>query len=114
MQSILFWNFVAVLVACSSLWAVSVLRRDVSIVDIYWGFGFVMIAWLTLLMSQETSSKANFLVLIVTLWACGWRDILLGGIGGRAKTIVMQQCERSTASCSPWLASSPSFCCRAV
>ena len=38
---------IAVAVYMFAFWLVSLLLRDVSIVDIGWGFGFVLIAWVS-------------------------------------------------------------------
>lgn len=51
------------------LWLISLKIRDVSIIDIFWGFGFVVIAWLTFFLSGgETSSRKVLLVLLTTIW----------------------------------------------
>jgi steroid 5-alpha reductase family enzyme len=39
------WCALAILVAVVGVWAISVRIADASIVDIFWGFGFVVVAW---------------------------------------------------------------------
>ncbi len=36
-----------------ALWLVRLSRQDVSIVDIFWGLGFVLVAWITCLGTEE-------------------------------------------------------------
>ena len=52
----------SLLVLVTALWAVSVAVRDTSIVDIFWGSGFVVVAW--------AASRWRTEVAIV---ACSWR-----------------------------------------
>ena len=35
------------------LWLVSIGLRDASIIDAYWGFGFVIIAWIAFVLTGE-------------------------------------------------------------
>lgn len=50
------------------VWLLSLALKDVSIVDIFWGLGFVLIAWVSLLLAGDTSPTAWALVTLVTLW----------------------------------------------
>ena len=53
------------LVVMSGLWAISLALRDSSIVDIYWGFGFVVLAWTaTVLVGWEGGVQALSLALV--------------------------------------------------
>lgn len=58
----------AVLLAVVSLWVVSVRIKDASIVDIFWGLGFVLIAWVTRFVADGDGVRQNVLVLCTTLW----------------------------------------------
>jgi len=49
------------------LWGISLMLRDVSIIDIFWGLGFVLVGWISLLLS-EFSAKGLFIALLVSLW----------------------------------------------
>ena len=50
------------------LWVVSVLRRDASIVDSFWGAGFVLIAGVGLLWSWPSSSRVLILTVLTSIW----------------------------------------------
>jgi steroid 5-alpha reductase family enzyme len=60
------------LAAMTILWLVSLVARDASIVDIFWGLGFVALYWLAYALSQHGTGAAfdrPLLVgLLVTLW----------------------------------------------
>jgi len=50
------------------LWLFSLLIRNASIVDIFWGIGFVIIAWLDYAISPFMSSTKWLLLILVTIW----------------------------------------------
>lgn len=50
------------------VWFISLVMRDVSIVDIYWGFGFVALAWVYALGVSGHTPRAIIVVTLVTLW----------------------------------------------
>ena len=49
-------------------WLLSLKLRDSSIVDITWGLGFVLIAWLTFLNSTGFFGRKLLIVILVTAW----------------------------------------------
>ena len=50
------------------LWLVSCWMRNSSIIDVFWGLGFVAVAWLTLWVSGNWSPISLGLTLMVSLW----------------------------------------------
>ncbi len=58
----------AVLVLVVSVWVLSVRLRDASIVDIIWGFGFVVIAWVARATANGVSARQWLLVACTTVW----------------------------------------------
>jgi steroid 5-alpha reductase family enzyme len=59
---------VAVLVLVVSVWVLSVRLRDASIVDIIWGFGFVVIAWVARATANGVPARQWLLVACTTIW----------------------------------------------
>ena len=56
--------------AFTSLWGVSVAVRNASIVDIFWGLGFMVVGWFYLATVPETVTARGALVcLLVSVWA---------------------------------------------
>jgi len=67
-------TFVVTLLAFAALWWMSVQRRDASIVDVYWGPGFGVIAAVALATGAGTDPRRFLVVTLVAMW--GFR---LGG-----------------------------------
>ena len=61
-------NLAAVLLMHSLVWLVSLAKRDVSIVDLFWGVGFALIAWLSGFAAAPTP-LGWLLIAMVTVWA---------------------------------------------
>jgi steroid 5-alpha reductase family enzyme len=57
-----------VLVLVTGLWTVSVVIRDTSIVDVFWGSGFVIIAWAGFVFAEGSPDRRLLLSLLVTAW----------------------------------------------
>jgi len=50
-----------------TVWLISLPLRDVSIVDIFWGLGFVLVSWVTYLAGTESESDL-LLPVLTTVW----------------------------------------------
>jgi len=61
-------NLSALLALMVSLWGVSLVKRDVSIVDAFWGFGFVLVAWISCATNWPVSQKSFVIATLVTIW----------------------------------------------
>jgi steroid 5-alpha reductase family enzyme len=57
-----------VLALVTALWAVSVAVRDSSIVDVFWGSGFVVIAWTAFALADGSGARRLLLGVLVTVW----------------------------------------------
>jgi steroid 5-alpha reductase family enzyme len=63
------------------LWFISILIRNVSIVDLFWGFGFVLAAATYFILTPEFSSRGLLVLSLVTIWGLrltiylSWRNI---------------------------------------
>jgi len=51
-----------------SMWILSVILKNASIVDIVWGLGFVMVSWVLLFSLHEDRPRQWLLTVMVTLW----------------------------------------------
>lgn len=58
----------AILVCVVLLWMLSVRIRDASIVDLFWGPGFAMVAWVSFLSQPDPASRSMLLPILATLW----------------------------------------------
>src|SRR4051812_27749487 len=50
------------------LWSIATTLRDVSLVDCFWGAGFVIAAWLAALLNRPNPSRVELLLSLTTLW----------------------------------------------
>ena len=62
------WNFSAVFLMMVIGWLISLRYRNVTIVDSLWGLGFVLIAWITFLLSEGFIGRRLLIVVLVSLW----------------------------------------------
>ncbi len=69
MLAVFGWSAAAVAAGMVTLWLLSVALADVSIVDVYWGLGFAMIAWVTACSAPRRSPRAVLVLALVSLWA---------------------------------------------
>jgi steroid 5-alpha reductase family enzyme len=67
MSDILLWNAGAVGILMMTMWLISIARRDASIVDIIWGMGFVVIAWVTWFRAP-LENRSLLLPVLMTIW----------------------------------------------
>jgi len=66
--SILSINFSAVLTLMLAGWGVSLVYRNVTIVDSLWGLGFVLIAWITFFLAPGFFGRKLLIALLVSAW----------------------------------------------
>jgi steroid 5-alpha reductase family enzyme len=57
-----------VLALVIAVWLASLQRRDASIIDIFWGVGFIVIAWVCFAVGHGERDRRLLLALLVTLW----------------------------------------------
>jgi steroid 5-alpha reductase family enzyme len=74
MAAVLACTTAAVAVAMVGLWGLSIALADVGIVDVWWGPGFAMIAWIAWTMRPAPgvggpAGRAALVLALVTLWA---------------------------------------------
>jgi len=62
-------------------WLLSLAVRDVSIIDILWGLGFVLLAWVVFVGADGSDARRTLLLILVTVWGLrlsgylAWRNI---------------------------------------
>jgi steroid 5-alpha reductase family enzyme len=60
--------FLVIMILMTSLWVISVIIKNVSIVDLFWGFGFAMISWFYFLKTDGLKTREIILLILVTIW----------------------------------------------
>lgn len=72
-------NFALLWCSLFLVWLISIPKRDVSIIDIFWGFGFVEVAWFSFLRRAAPTWTEWLLLILTTIWGLrltaylGWR-----------------------------------------
>ncbi len=61
-------GLVTVLAAATLVWIVSLARMDASIADIFWGLGFVLLAWAYCVLSPALTRRSWLVAVLITLW----------------------------------------------
>ncbi len=59
---------VVIIVMMTLLWIISVIKRNVSIVDIFWGFGFVLASAFYFLQSEGNETRKIIVMSLVAVW----------------------------------------------
>ena len=70
-------NFFVIFASLFLLWLLSVRLRDASIIDPFWGFGFVMVAWTSLLVTGTGNFRAWLVMFLVSIWGLRLSGYLL-------------------------------------
>ena len=71
----------AIILMMTLLWLVSVVMINVSIVDLFWGMGFVVAGTIYFLLSDGNEARKNVIVILVLIWGLrlsiylAWRNI---------------------------------------
>lgn len=74
-------TFLVIMILMTTLWIVSVIVKNVSIVDIFWGFGFVMTAGFYFLKTDGFEPRKIIILSLVAIWGLrlslylAWRNI---------------------------------------
>ncbi len=61
-------NAIAIGALMTLTWLVSLVKHNASIVDIVWGFGFVVVGWTSWAVTDTTGARSTVLLTMVTLW----------------------------------------------
>lgn len=61
-------NLLVILLCMAVLWIVGTLRRDVSLVDLFWGTGFAVVAWVSWRLNAPTGLRVLLLAGLTTMW----------------------------------------------
>jgi steroid 5-alpha reductase family enzyme len=73
--------FLVIMIMMAILWIISVIIKNVSIVDLFWGFGFVVVSSFYFLKSDGNDTRKILIMALVALWGfrlsvyLAWRNI---------------------------------------
>lgn len=81
MLSLFLQGLLTIFILVTLLWVLSIILNDVSIVDLFWGMGYVIINALYFYSSGEFSTRKILVLILVSLWGLrlffylSWRNI---------------------------------------
>jgi steroid 5-alpha reductase family enzyme len=81
LPEVLLLSAAVIAAAMTALWVVSLALRDASIVDIFWGAGFVLVAWVAFAAADGSAGRRWLLVVLTTVWGLrlavylAWRNV---------------------------------------
>ena len=61
-------NLVSLLTVFFLLWVLSLVLKDASIVDIFWGIGFVIVAWVTFFTADGFAARRYIIAILTSMW----------------------------------------------
>ncbi len=59
---------IVIMIMMTTLWVISVFIKNVSIVDLFWGLGFVVTGWFYYFNTEGLESRKLVLMIMVTIW----------------------------------------------
>lgn len=62
------YSAIVILILMVSIWVLSLILKNTSIVDIVWGFGFVLVNWFAFILTGAESIRSWILAILVTIW----------------------------------------------
>jgi steroid 5-alpha reductase family enzyme len=68
MGDVMLWSAVAIAALMLGTWLLSLALRNASIVDIVWGLGFVVVAWVSRAVGDGLDARMWLITAMVTLW----------------------------------------------
>ncbi len=87
-------NLAVALGMMTLLWNISVIRKDASIVDPFWGAGFVVLAVLSCLLVESLDSRVWLLLIMIAVWGIrlsGYLTLRNRGKGEDRRYIAMRE-----------------------
>ena len=66
--TIMGFNLAALMIMMVCAWILSLILKDASIADIFWGLGFVLIAWMTFFRAEGYIFRKLLIALLVSIW----------------------------------------------
>lgn len=86
-STLLLSSLVLLLAVMTGLWLWSVVRRDASVVDPFWGTGFIIVAWFVLssLPSERHVARSWLLIALTSIWGLRLSLYLLWRNGGHGE-----------------------------
>lgn len=92
----------SVLSMMTAVWVLSLAKRDASIIDIFWGLGFVLVAWIYFWMTDASTARRPLLLVLVNLWGLRLSAYILWRNRGRGEDYRYREMRERHPESFPW------------
>jgi steroid 5-alpha reductase family enzyme len=96
-------NLLAALLFMFGVWLISLVKKNASIVDMFWGLGFILIASLTYTQASGYPARQLPLVLLTTIWGLRLSLHILARNWGKAEDRRYQAWRAKQGESFPWV-----------
>ncbi len=96
------------------VWLVSLARRDASIIDVFWGLGFVLVAWIYFAATDVATIRRVLVPALVSLWGVRLSLYILWRNWGKGEDYRYRAMREKNPSVFPWLSLVTVFWLQAV
>ncbi len=93
---------VVIMIMMASLWVISVIIKNVSIVDLFWGLGFVITGWFYFFHTEGFELRKLVLMIMVTIWGLRLSGYLTWRNTGRGEDFRYQQFRKNYGEKRYW------------
>ncbi|UCF18755.1 MAG: DUF1295 domain-containing protein [Gemmatimonadota bacterium] len=104
----------AILGLMTLVWIVSVIERDASIIDIFWGIGFVVAAWIYFYFTEAETMRRYLVAGLVTLWGVRLSVYIFWRNWGEGEDYRYRTMRAKNPKLFPWLSLATVFWLQAV
>ena len=99
---IFLWGFLSVMILMTVLWLISIPLKNVSIVDIFWGIGFLTANSVYFFLSDEIYTRKWLIFALVTIWSLRLSGYLFFRNYGKAEDFSYQEFRRHYGANRYW------------
>ena len=96
-------TFIILIALVCLLWLVSLACKDASIVDIFWGLGFVVVAWICYFTAQGFTPRKFLVTTLVTIWGLRLALYLFWRNHGKGEDYRYQAMRKRMGKSFPWV-----------
>jgi len=93
---------IVIMIMMTSLWVISVFIKNVSIVDLFWGLGFVVTGWFYYFHTEGLEPRKLVLMIMVTIWGLRLSGYLIWRNAGKGEDFRYRQFRKNYGEKRYW------------
>lgn len=114
MGDVMMWSAVGIAALMVTTWIVSVVMTNASIVDIVWGAGFVLTAWISRIVGDGDELRQWLLTILTTIWGSRLAVYLLWRNSGHGEDFRYRAMRKRWGPRFSWISLVTVFCLQGV